>query len=898
MRLHRLTLRDVKGVQERSVDLPSRGVVVLEGPNEVGKSTMLEAFDALLSFKATSRAADVRALQPVHRDVAPYVEAEFTVGSTRVRYAKRWLRQPSTTLHVLGPRPEQLTGDAAQQRVDELLGGHLDRTLYDALRLSQSGDGTVAPLASSTVLTEALDAAAGAQLHSDGADALLDRVESEYRLYYTATGRPTGDYKLAMTRFTQAQQAVADAHLRVQEGRELLARQAEARRRVTASETARSAAAEQLALAEERAAAADVVAEAHRAATEQHEQALELRRGAARAQDHRRRLLARQAEMRDALERARSAQRQDIARAEGLSEALRQAEETAEGVTEAVDRAADAVDAARDQLDHLARLRELTSLETVLEQATELVQRVRSASAALPARRVSLEAARRARALQDRLDAAVARHELLSPTLEVESLGAEVTVVRRDGTSSTLAPGASGQVSVAQETTLEVPGQVRVRVRLQDDALGRAGEIDRFRAELRETLAGLGARDVPDAEALAHHGEEARARLREAVRDVEALLRPLGGSLAAEAAGGVFPAALAARVEQARASVLEHQPRAEGAPSDGSDPADEGQARAAVERATAALRTARAEQRRAAEDLRHRRAEAAAVRTRLDRASGAIDADTRRLHDLDAELVAAREETPDEDLADRLAERSAAVSAAAAAVDAASAALVEADVPGARAALGHAREQHRRASAEREGALAELHAVGGQLEMAAGEGRQELYDLAVADLDDAERELQAVDRRARAARHLRSTLTLHRDAAHRTYVQPYTRALEELGRRVFGDGFGVSVGEDLTLTERTLDGVTVPYDGLSGGAKEQLGILARLAVARLVDPARGVPVVIDDALGYSDPDRLRQMGEVLGTTVGDGEEVQVILLTCTPERYASIPHASTVRLTA
>src|SRR5690606_23792379 len=101
----------------------------------------------------------------------------------------------------------------------------------------------------------------------------------------------------------------------------------------------------------------------------------------------------------------------------------------------------------------------------------------------------------------------------------------------------------------------------------------------------------------------------------------------------------------------------------------------------------------------------------------------------------------------------------------------------------------------------------------------------------------------------------------------------------------------------LVVRARTLDGRTVPFEELSGGAKEQLGILARLAVARLVDPDQGVPVVLDDALGYTDPDRLRQMGEVLGASAA-GAEVQVILLTCPPDRYAAVPQASTVRLPA
>ncbi|WP_458039545.1 ATP-binding protein, partial [Klebsiella pneumoniae] len=76
----------------------------------------------------------------------------------------------------------------------------------------------------------------------------------------------------------------------------------------------------------------------------------------------------------------------------------------------------------------------------------------------------------------------------------------------------------------------------------------------------------------------------------------------------------------------------------------------------------------------------------------------------------------------------------------------------------------------------------------------------------------------------------------------------------------------------------------VDHEALSGGAKEQLGIISRLACAMLVDPADGVPVIIDDALGYTDPERLASMGAVLGHA---GRQTQVIVLTCTPQRYSS-----------
>jgi hypothetical protein len=54
-----------------------------------------------------------------------------------------------------------------------------------------------------------------------------------------------------------------------------------------------------------------------------------------------------------------------------------------------------------------------------------------------------------------------------------------------------------------------------------------------------------------------------------------------------------------------------------------------------------------------------------------------------------------------------------------------------------------------------------------------------------------------------------------------------------------------------------------------------------------------VPVVIDDALGYSDPDRLERLGAVLAEA---GRDAQVLVLTCVPERYRAVGTAKAVRL--
>jgi hypothetical protein len=53
----------------------------------------------------------------------------------------------------------------------------------------------------------------------------------------------------------------------------------------------------------------------------------------------------------------------------------------------------------------------------------------------------------------------------------------------------------------------------------------------------------------------------------------------------------------------------------------------------------------------------------------------------------------------------------------------------------------------------------------------------------------------------------------------------------------------------------------------------------------------GVPLIVDDALGLTDRDRLRAMGAVLTSA---GERCQVIVLTSFPERYRHVRAARVV----
>ena len=174
------------------------------------------------------------------------------------------------------------------------------------------------------------------------------------------------------------------------------------------------------------------------------------------------------------------------------------------------------------------------------------------------------------------------------------------------------------------------------------------------------------------------------------------------------------------------------------------------------------------------------------------------------------------------------------------------------------------------------------------------QGLQTVYDEAANQLSHVVREYERQEARAEAARLLRDTFARHRQQAHQHYIEPFKDCIDQLGRIVFGPTFAVELDEDLQLVRRTLNGTMLDVDQLSTGAREQLGVLSRLACATIVSPMDGgAPVMIDDALGWSDPQRLQGMGAAIAAA---SKQCQVVVLTCTPGRYSHVGSAQVVSL--
>ena len=78
---------------------------------------------------------------------------------------------------------------------------------------------------------------------------------------------------------------------------------------------------------------------------------------------------------------------------------------------------------------------------------------------------------------------------------------------------------------------------------------------------------------------------------------------------------------------------------------------------------------------------------------------------------------------------------------------------------------------------------------------------------------------------------------------------------------------------------------TYPFDSLSQGAKEQLLLCLRLAVAQELATEEPQLLILDDVLVNTDPTR---QARILDTLAAQTEHLQLLILTCHPDRYRGI----------
>lgn len=169
-----------------------------------------------------------------------------------------------------------------------------------------------------------------------------------------------------------------------------------------------------------------------------------------------------------------------------------------------------------------------------------------------------------------------------------------------------------------------------------------------------------------------------------------------------------------------------------------------------------------------------------------------------------------------------------------------------------------------------------------QADKAIEETWQETTELLAAATERARRydiEVKTLDR-------LKKALASARSSARDLYLKPVLSELRPLIGLLFDD-ISITFNEDTLLPESVLRaGQAEDVDRLSGGMREQLSILTRLAFARLLArDGRPAPVILDDALVYSDDDRIERMFEALHSQSSDQ---QILVFSCRQRAFSKL----------
>lgn len=863
MKLHSITLHNVRAVEHLELTgIPDSGVVLISGDNESGKSTVLDALDVALNFKHSSKDRRVKVLAPAGRDVGPEVELSATVGPYTFTIRKVFLKKPSSELTITAPRNEQFAGRSADEKLEAILDEHLDATLASTLFLRQGELDPGIAAAGIPAITRALDAdaasdeggAAGASGTED--TALMARIEAEYGRYYTAKGGKKSSFTALEKAAEEAEEVLSG--LRADVARlsgyvdEVANREADI---AGISAELPQAVAEETARAQDAAAAEALAHKVAGAQTAARRAEVDLKRAQddvearAAARERLAGLKKEADELASQLVEAREAAAAEAGRIAELTEARDRAREDDAAARAAMKEA----EAHRERVRSRVRAAELGDVIARLDAADEEIASLRSRQPTQPVKDADVRAVEKAReevSLQRRLrDAAAAKLEIRGP---------ESTQVSVDGDKLDFAGSAA--VGVHDGTRVHLNG-VEVTYRAAHGADDGGEALARAERALTELLDGVGCEDLDEVRRLRDAHSDLAASLQAALRRREDILSARDAEeLRAE------HARILQRVDGDDAPDTASESEAEQALNDARDAAES--AATALEQAEAALKPWA--EKKGANAL-------AVLEARADSKAGEVSA-------AEADMAAAEEKSPHAELEAALRRAQQARDSAAAESAEYEKQLAEADpdlvkdlLEGAQVRVRNLRER----LVEAEKKVAELS---GRIEQATGVAEQ--ADRAEAQFEAAQAVLAAETRRAQAARLLRETMLRHRDEARARYAAPFAEALNRYASRVFGPDVHFTLGESLEIEARTLRGTTVALEQLSGGAKEQLALLVRFAIAELAGhgPAgrTTAPVIVDDALGATDAGRLERMNSLLNTV---GKQSQVFVLTCFPRRF-------------
>jgi hypothetical protein len=885
-----MKLRSLELEQFRKFEAPVRlrgfadGLNILAAPNEFGKSTILAAIRGLLFERYSSKAEPVRRMQSWRGNAAPRLAMEFDLGNGTWRIEKRFMHLPSARLTA--PDGRLFEADAAEEELQRLLnfgaagrkgatGDHLGvwGALWVTQRQSVEQADLSSELAKSTVAA-CLDAEVGVLTGSERGHAIKRAAEAQLARLHDGNNRPKGRYKDVLGELSTVAGELRELRERAQSLQEAsdALRQAQARLARTADRQAADDDRTALEDARRRLVQAENFANRRAAA----ELALDLARREANAAtaEQESRAAAQQAIAGGAKVHAETAAAANHARAafEFACSSAATARNAAEHAETGLTKADAAIRLQRDILAAVEQDADLRRLEETLiqaEAAQSAIERHLAELAATGIDKPRMDAIRKAVREHDTASAAL-RAVATEIDLDLQENGAGVTI---DGV-----PARPGRhtIHAVSATEIAIPGLGRIAVRpaIQDRETLQA-RLRKANDKVAETLAAAACLAEADAE--------------QAFRDFELLQSALAEArarlmhLTPGDAGRNIPPGLAALRERVAvlrlgvASVAKRPGMPDNLPSRPAAMEALAAADAAFDAARAGVKAARAEQDaadRAASDAR-------ATLIRAEEKANAAAAELARMtRDFDA--VHAREP------ADILAERVRATELARAR-QANLLAQMDRDRPADTVAGMQARiERYEKSIANRDAAARklgeEIAALHERITMEGGAGLDELIAAAERREADLMRERDAAAFEADTLKLLLQSLTEAERSTRERYLAPITKRITPYLASLF-PGASIRCDGALRIAALARGGATEQdFERLSDGTQEQIAVLARLAFAELLlDQGKPAMVILDDALAYSDDDRMERMFDTLTAAA---RRMQILVLTCRENVFA------------
>ncbi len=180
----------------------------------------------------------------------------------------------------------------------------------------------------------------------------------------------------------------------------------------------------------------------------------------------------------------------------------------------------------------------------------------------------------------------------------------------------------------------------------------------------------------------------------------------------------------------------------------------------------------------------------------------------------------------------------------------------------------------------------QAHDIKIELRMIGQTGLGETLEEKRSEFTQAEQRLERKEKDASAWRLLKETLEEAERGAKETFIAPVKERLQPYMRYVLPHTSLNLNADSLAIDSLQRDGQEEPFQALSMGTREQIAVLARLALAEiLLEDNKPVAIILDDPLVNSDDRRFKLMTAALRNAA---KKMQILILTCHEQRYLTL----------